>query len=69
MLVIPLSLKKREDLQTEKESITVKLDIPLVKPIPITTVHRLPESPVEIFNKLESHLCRLDNENKESIFA
>ena len=71
MLVIPLSikLKKREDLQTEIESITVELDIPFVKPILITTVYRPPDSLVEIFDKLESHLSRLDNENKESIFA
>ena len=64
-----IKLKKREDLLTEIESITVELDIPFVKPILITTVYSLPDSLVEIFDKLESHLSRIDNENKESIFA
>ena len=64
-----IKFKKREDLQTEIEAITVKLDIPFVNPILITTVYRLPDSLVEIFDKLERHLSRLDNENKESIFA
>ena len=64
-----IKLKKREDLQTEIESITVELDIPFVKPILITTVYRPPDSLVEISDKLESHLSRLDNEKKESIFA
>ena len=64
-----IKLKKREDLLTEIESITVELDIPFVKPILITTVHRPPDSLVKIFDKLESHLSRIDNENKESIFA
>ena len=64
-----IKLKKREDLQTEIESITVELDNPFVKPILITTVYRPPDSLVEIFDKLKSHLSRLDNENKESIFA
>ena len=64
-----IKLKKREDLLTEIESITVELDIPFVKPILITTVYRPPDSLVEIFDKLESHLSRIDNENKESIFA
>ena len=35
-----VKLKKREDLQTEIESITVELDIPFVKPILVTTVYR-----------------------------
>ena len=64
-----IKLKKRKDLQTEIESITVELDIPFVKPILMTTVYRPPNSLVEIFDKLESHLSKLDNENKESIFA
>ena len=64
-----IKLKKREDLLTEIESITVELDIPFVKPILITTVYRPPDSLVEIFDKLESHLSRIDIENKESIFA
>ena len=64
-----IKLKKREDLLTEIKSITVELDIPFVKPILITTVYRPPDSLVEIFDQLESHLSRIDNENKESIFA
>ena len=64
-----IKLKKREDLQTEIESITVELDITFAKPILITAVYRPPDSLVEIFDKLESHLSRLDNENKESTFA
>ena len=64
-----IKLKKREDLQTQIESITVELDILFVKPILITTVYRLPDSLVEIFDKLESPLSRLDNENKELIFS
>ena len=64
-----IKLKKREDLLTEIESITVELDIPFVKPILITTVYRPPDSLVEIFDTLESHLSRIDIENKESIFA
>ena len=63
-----IKLKKREDLLTEIKSITVELDIPFVKPILLTTVYRPPDSLVEIFDKLESHLSRIDNENKESIF-
>ena len=64
-----IKLKKREDLQIEIESITVELDIPFFKPILMTTVYRPPDSLVKIFDELESHLSRLDNEKKESIFA
>ena len=64
-----IKLKKREDLQTQIESITVELEIPFFKPILITTVYRLPDCLVEIFDKLESHFSRIDNENNESIFA
>ena len=62
-----IELKKREDLQTEIESITVELAIPFVKPILITTVCRPPDSLVEIFYELESHLSSLDNENLSSL--
>ena len=64
-----IKLKKQEDLKTKIESITVELDIRFAKPILITTVYRPPDNLVEIFDQLESHLSRLDNENKESIFA
>ena len=45
---------KREDLETDFESLTVELDIQYVKPSLITTTYRPPDSLVDLFDKVES---------------
>ena len=44
---------KREDLETDFESLTVELNIQYVKPILITTIYRPHDSLVDLFDKVD----------------
>ena len=59
----------REDMETDFELLTVEIDIQYVKPILATTIYRPPDSLVEMFDKINGLLCKLESENKESIIA
>ena len=56
-------LLSHEDL----EILTVEIKKPKSKPFLVTTWYRPPDSKVEIFDKFESYLLKLDQEDKESI--
>ena len=53
---------KREDLETDFEWLTVELDIQYVKAILITTIYRSPDSLVDLFDKVEDLLCKIEFE-------
>ena len=54
-----------EDLKDlDLETITVKLNLPFIEPIVLTTLYR-PEGPVEVFNRIESMLSNIAGNNKE----
>ena len=59
---------QREDMKTDFESLTVEI-IRYVKPILVTTIYRPPDSVVEMFDKIDGLLYKLESENKESIIA
>ena len=50
------------------ESLTIKLNIPYVRPILITTIYRPPGSTVDLFPKLEELLKSLEPDDIEIIF-
>ena len=56
-------------MKTDFESLTVEIDIQYVKPILVTTIYRPPDSLVEMSDKIDGLLCKLESENKESIIA
>ena len=61
---------KQEDLETDFESLlTVELNIQYVKPILITTIYRPPDSLVDLFDKADDLLRKIEFENRESIIA
>ena len=60
---------KREDLGADFESLTVELDIQYVKPILIATIYGPPDSLVDLFDKVDDLLRKIEFENKEAIIA
>ena len=50
-----------------RQILTVEIKKPKSKPFLVTTWYRPPDSKVEIFDKFESYLLKLDQEDKESI--
>ena len=60
---------KREDLETDFESLTVELDIQYVKPILITTIYRPLNSLVDLFDKADDLLRKIEFENRESVIV
>ena len=50
------------------KSLTIKLNIPCVRPILITTIYRPPGSTVDLFPKLEELLKSLEPDDTEIIF-
>ena len=53
---------------SDLESLTIKLNIPYVRPILITTIYRPPGSTVDLFPKLEELLRSLEPDDTEIIF-
>ena len=64
-----LTYVNRQDLLSHEdlEILTVEIKKPKSKPFLVTTWYRPPDSKVEIFDKFESELLKLDQEDKESI--
>ena len=64
-----LTYVNRQDLLSHEdlEILTVEIKKPKSKPFLVTTWYRPPDSKVEIFDKFESYLLKLDQEDKESI--
>ena len=60
---------KREDLETDFESLTVELNIQYVTPILVTTIYRLPDSLVDLFDKADDLLRKIEFDNRESVIA
>ena len=50
------------------ESLSIKLNIPYVRPILITTIYKPPDSTVDLFPKLEESLKSLEPDDTEVIF-
>ena len=48
-----IKFKKRDDLLTNIESISIELVIPYVKPIIVTLIYRPPGSPVDVFDDIK----------------
>ena len=68
-IINEIKFLQREGMKTDFESLTVEIDIQYVKPILVTTIYRPPDSLVEIFEKNDGFLCKLESEDKESIIA
>ena len=64
-----LTYVNRQDLLSHEdlEILTLEIKKPKSKPFLVTTWYRPPDSKVEIFDKFESYLLKLDQEDKESI--
>ena len=64
-----LTYVNRQDLlsHVDLEILTVEIKKPKSKPFLVTTWYRPPDSKVEIFDKFELYLLKLDQEDKESI--
>ena len=57
----------REDLKDlDLETITVELNLPFIKPVVLTTLYR-PEGPVEVFNRIDSMVSNIVDNNKDFI--
>ena len=54
-------------METDFESLTVELSIQCVKPILITTIYRPPDSLVDLFDRVDDLLRKIEFENRESI--
>ena len=66
-----LNYVNRQDLSSHKdlEILTVEIKKPKSRPFLLTTWYRPPDSKVEIFEKFESYLLKLDKEDKESMIV
>ena len=62
-----LNFKKQLDFDLDIDSISTELSIKYVKPIIISTLYRLPDSLVELFDPIEKLVNNIDLENKECI--
>ena len=56
-------------MKSDFESLTVEIDFQYVKLILVSTVYRPPDSLVEMFDKIDGLLCKLESENKKSIIV
>ena len=63
-----IKFSERSDLDSELESISIELNIKCVKPIIVTTIYK-PEGKVEIYDKIESLIGKIDSEDKECILT
>ena len=63
------SLKKRDDLLTNVESISIELAIPYVKPLIVTSIYRPPGSPVVVFDDIKCLFSKIDEENRKWVIA
>ena len=66
-----LNYVNRQDLSFHEdiEILTVEIKKPKSRPFLLTTWCRPPDSKVEIFDKFESYLLKLDEEDKESMIV
>ena len=66
-----LNYVNRQDLSSHEglEILTVEIKKPKSRPFLLTTWYRPPDSKVEIFDKFESYLLKLDEEDKESMIV
>ena len=64
-----IKFKKRDDLLTNVESISIELAIPYVKPIIVTSIYRSPGSPVGVFDDIKCLFSKIDEENREWVIA
>ena len=64
-----INFKKRDDLLTNIEFISIELVIPYVKPIIVTSIYRPPGSPVGIFDNIKCLFSKKDEENREWVLA
>ena len=64
-----IKFKKRDDLLTNIESISVELVIPYVKPIIVTSIYSPPDSPFGGFDDIKCLFSKIDKENREWVIA
>ena len=66
-----LNYVNRQDLSSHEdlEILTVEIKKPKFRQLLLTTWYRPPDSRVEIFDKFESYLLKLDEEDKESMIV
>ena len=63
-----IKFSERSDLDSDLESVSIELRINYSKPFIATTIYK-PEGKVEIYEEIESLICKLDTEDKECILT
>ena len=63
-----IKFSERSDPDSDLESVSIELKINYSKPFIVTTIYKL-ESKVEIYEKIESLICKIDTEDKECILT
>ena len=58
-----IKFSEQIDLDSELESVSIELKINYSKPFIVTKIYKL-ESKVEIYEKIESLICKIDTEDK-----
>ena len=63
-----IKFSERSDLDSDLESVSIELKINYSKPFIVTTIYK-PESKDEIYEKIESLICKIDTEDRECILT